>query len=124
MKDDLLAYWDDILRSGKASRHSIAGYTFEDYSSDELLRSGVERKLKIIGESLSRIKRDDPELLQQIPEHRAVIFFRNILVHGYDTIDDRIVWVSSKKNSVPSLVPWTHFCSRRRSNKSIDSDKQ
>jgi len=37
-------------------------------------------------------KREDPELLQQIPEQRAIISFRNILVHGYDTIDDRIVW--------------------------------
>jgi len=64
----------------------------EDYSSDELLRSGVERKLEIVGESLNRIKRDEPDLLQQIPEYRAIISFRNILVHGYDTIDDRIVW--------------------------------
>ena len=52
----------------------------------------MKRKLKIIGESLNRIKRDEPELLQQIPEHRDIISFRNILVHGYDTIDDRIVW--------------------------------
>jgi uncharacterized protein with HEPN domain len=42
MKDDLLAYLDDILRSGKAIKAFVAGCTFEDYSSDELLRSGVE----------------------------------------------------------------------------------
>jgi uncharacterized protein with HEPN domain len=92
MKDDLLAYLDDILRSGRAIKAFVAGCTFEDYSSDELLRSGVERKLEIIGESLNRIKRDEPEFLQQIPKHRDIISFRNILVHGYDTIDDRIVW--------------------------------
>ena len=92
MKDDIRAYLDDILRSGRAIKAFVAGRTFDDYSSDELLRSGVERKLEIIGESLNRIKRDEPELLQQIPEHRDIISFRNILVHGYDTIDDRIVW--------------------------------
>ncbi len=92
MKDNFLAYLDDILRSGRAIKAFVAGCTFEDYSSDELLRSGVERKLEIIGESLNRIKRDEPELLQQIPEHRNIISFRNILIHGYDTIDDRVVW--------------------------------
>lgn len=92
MKDDLIAYLDDILRSGRAIKAFVAGRTFDDYSSDELLRSGVERKLEIIGESLNRIKRDEPELLQQIPEYRDIISFRNILIHGYDTIDDRIVW--------------------------------
>ena len=30
--------------------------------------------------------------MQQIPKHRDIISLRNILVHGYDTIDDRIVW--------------------------------
>ena len=73
MKDDLFAYLDDILRSGRAIKAFVAGRTFDDYSSDELLRSGVERKLEIIGESLNRIKRDEPELLQQIPEHRDII---------------------------------------------------
>jgi len=92
MKDDIRAYLDDILRSGRAVKAFVTGRTFDDYSSDELLRSGVERKLEIIGESLNRIKRDEPELLRQIPEHRDIISFRNILVHGYDTIDDHIVW--------------------------------
>ena len=48
MKDDLLAYLDDILRSGRAIKAFVTGCTFEEYSSDELLRSGVERKLEII----------------------------------------------------------------------------
>ena len=92
MKDDVCAYLDDVLRAGRAIKAFVAGRTFDDYSSDELLRSGVERKLGIIGESLNRIKRDEPELLQETPNHRDIISLRNILVHGYDTIDDRIVW--------------------------------
>jgi len=32
------------------------------------------------------------DVLQEIPDHRDIISLRNILVHGYDTIDDRIVW--------------------------------
>lgn len=45
-----------------------------------------------MGEALNRIQRDDPEVLSRIREHRDIISFRNILVHGYDAIDDQIVW--------------------------------
>ena len=37
MKDDLLAYWDNILRSGRDIKAFVTGRIFEDYSSDELL---------------------------------------------------------------------------------------
>ncbi len=57
-----------------------------------MLRSAVERKFQVMGEALNRIKREDPELLAHIRDHSDIIAFRNILVHGYDAIDDRIVW--------------------------------
>ena len=59
---------------------------------DELLRSGVERKFEILGEALNRIRKDNPALLGKIREHRNIASFRNILVHGYDSIDHTIVW--------------------------------
>ncbi len=57
-----------------------------------MLRSAVELKFEIMGEALNRIDRDDPGLLSRIRDCRDIISFRNILVHGYDAIDDRIVW--------------------------------
>jgi len=57
-----------------------------------LLRSAVERKFEIIGEALNRIRRENPSLMNRIRDHRDIISFRNILVHGYDSIDDRIAW--------------------------------
>ena len=57
-----------------------------------MLQSGIERKFEIVGEALNRIKRDAPEMLDQIREHRSIISFRNILVHGYNGISNRIVW--------------------------------
>lgn len=45
-----------------------------------------------MGEAINRIKRADPDLLPQLRYNRDIISFRNILVHGYDAIDDRIVW--------------------------------
>jgi len=92
MKDEALAHLHDIVQAGKAVKEFVAGRTFQNYTSDEQLRSAVERKFQIMGEALSRIHRDDPGILARIRDHRDVISLRNILVHGYDAIDDRIVW--------------------------------
>ena len=80
------------LRAARAVKGFVASQTFESYCANELVRSAVERKFEIIGEALNRINRDDPELLARIRHYRDIISFRNILVHGYDAIDDRIVW--------------------------------
>ena len=92
MKDESRAHLYDMLQAIRSIKAFVSGRTFAEYTSDELLRSGVERKLAIIGEALSRLRRDEPDLLSQIRSQRDIISFRNILVHGYDTIDDRIVW--------------------------------
>jgi uncharacterized protein with HEPN domain len=92
MRDEILAHLHDILQTGRAIKEFISGKTFEEYISDDLLRSAVERKFEVMGEALNRIKRDAPEILPQIRYNRDIISFRNILVHGYDAIDDRIVW--------------------------------
>jgi len=92
MKDEILAHLHDIVQAGQAIREFIADTTFETYASNEMLRSAVERKFEIMGEAINRIRSDNPELLSKIRNHRDIISFRNILIHGYDSIDDRIVW--------------------------------
>lgn len=57
-----------------------------------MLRSAVERQFGIIGEALSRLARDDGDVAAAIPDHGTIVAFRNILIHGYATVDDRIVW--------------------------------
>ena len=57
-----------------------------------MLRSAVERQFSILGEALSRLAKDHPEAAASIPDRAQIIAFRNILVHGYASVDDRIVW--------------------------------
>ncbi len=92
MKDDTRAPLYDVLQAGQAIKKFVAGRSFEEYEKDELLRCAVERKFEIMGEALNRIYHDEPKILDQIRDHRDIISFRNILIHGYDAIDNRIVW--------------------------------
>ena len=63
-----------------------------DYESDRGFRSAVQRELQVIGEALTQLHRLAPETASRISEHRRIINFRNILVHGYDVLKADIVW--------------------------------
>lgn len=69
-----------------------AGKTFAHYEADELLRSAVERQLEIVGEALGKLRQVDPETARKIQALPRAIGLRNVLIHGYATVDDRIVW--------------------------------
>jgi uncharacterized protein with HEPN domain len=69
-----------------------AGKDYSDYKNDVYCRSAVERQFQIIGEALGRLAKMCPEIVAEIPSHRMIVNFRNILVHGYDKVDDEVVW--------------------------------
>jgi len=65
---------------------------FAEFDGDVVLRSAVERQFEIVGEALSQLTRVDHALAAKIPELRAIVAFRNILIHGYAIIDRARVW--------------------------------
>ena len=45
----------------------------------------------------------DEELAARISERRAIVAFRNILIHGYAEVDDRLVW-DVVETKLPTLI--------------------
>jgi len=63
---------------------------FNAYQSDKLLRRGIERELDIIGEAINNLLRIVPTI--EIKNARKIVDLRNLVIHGYDKVDDVIVW--------------------------------
>ena len=92
MKDETRKNLFDILHAAEEIRGFTDGMNFEAYRDSPVTQRAVERDFEIIGEALSRIRKVDEDALKAVSEHHRIIGFRNILIHGYDMVDDMIVW--------------------------------
>lgn len=59
---------------------------------DEQLRWSVERGFEIIGEALTQLRKIDAVTAESISDWRAIIGFRNVLIHAYAAVDHRKTW--------------------------------
>lgn len=92
MRLEVRKYLYDIQDAAVLAAQFTSGKDLDDYRSDPMLRFAVERAFSIIGEALVQLTRLDAALAAQITNSRNIIAFRNILIHAYAHIDDRIVW--------------------------------
>lgn len=76
---------------------------FKAYQASLITQRAVERNFEIVGEALNRIRQIDAELIERVSGYHRIIGFRNILIHGYDIIDEMIVW-KAVENHLPVLV--------------------
>lgn len=94
---------DDIRDAAAFIREAVRGKTLADYHGDRILRQAIERNFEIIGEAMKRLAQHDPETVARIGDHRQIIAFRNVLIHGYDLVDHALVW-STIATQVPALL--------------------
>ena len=93
--------WDTQQALQRIKRF-VARKDFAAYQSDELLRSAVERQFEILGEALNQLSRLDPDMAEKIPELPRIVAFRNILIHGYASSSNDVVW-SAIQGDAPTL---------------------
>lgn len=63
---------------------------FNIYVSNKMLLRAIEREFEIIGEAINRIEKIDSSIT--ISSKKQIISMRNRVIHGYDKIDNEIVW--------------------------------
>lgn len=102
MQRDPRAYLWDVREAAAAILEFMAGKTFEDYTNDRMLRSAVERQFEIIGEALNQLCKIEPQWADRIPDVPQIIAFRNVLIHGYASVNDLTVWRTIDE-SLPTL---------------------
>ena len=110
MRLEVRKYLSDIQQAAALVRRFTDGKGLVAYEEDVLLRSAVERQFEIIGEAMNKLAGVDEEMARRISNFQRIIAFRNILIHGYADVDDRLVWsivetylsqLTSKVNALP-----------------------
>ena len=92
MRLEVRKYLYDIQRAADLLTEFTTGKTFADYERDAMLRAAVERQFEIIGEAMAQLARVDEKVVSRIGHYQRIIAFRNILIHRYADVDDRLVW--------------------------------
>lgn len=102
MQPEARTYLEDIREAAELLAAFTEGKSLDDYTSTSMLSAAVEREFEIIGEALNRLRQTAPKVAARIPKLDQIIAFRNILIHGYRAIDDRVVW-SVVQQDLPTL---------------------
>lgn len=103
MRLETKKYLYDINRAIALLIQFTANKTFVDYRQDAMLRAAVERELGIIGEAVARLARLERTVVARISEYQRIIAFRNVLIHSYADVDDRLVW-DLLETKIPTLA--------------------
>ena len=103
MRRETRKYLHDIQHAVGQLHDFTSGKTFGDYSRDAMRRAAVERQFEIIGEAVAQLAKADAAVAERISGYKRIIAFRNLLIHGYDEVDDRLVW-NVVETGLPTLA--------------------
>ncbi|MCW5641746.1 MAG: DUF86 domain-containing protein [Rhodoferax sp.] len=92
----------DALGAIALAQEFVAGCTLDSYTADKMRRSAVERQLEILGEACTRLAKLEPDWVTRVANLKLAIDLRNRIIHGYDSVDDEIVYTTVMED-LPSL---------------------
>jgi uncharacterized protein with HEPN domain len=92
MRRDARAYLWDAVKALEAVQTFLREKTYDAFVEDDMVRSAVERQLQIVGEALAQLAKVDAQSAAKLRDLPRIIAFRNILVHGYASIDYETIW--------------------------------
>lgn len=92
MRRSLMKLLQDVRTAAIGIQHYTEGMSEADFLENQVVRRAVEREFEIIGEALRRMSAKFPDVAARITDASQIISFRNVLTHGYDAVEDTIVW--------------------------------
>jgi len=92
MPPEIRKFLFDVPQACEHIETFVRDRSLENYQDDNLLRSGVERQLMIVGEALHQAYKIDPSLEKHVSQLRQIINFRHVIVHAYGIVEDETVW--------------------------------
>jgi uncharacterized protein with HEPN domain len=91
MDNDIKKYLYDILEAITSIELYLGEKRdFTVYANSKMLRRAIEREFEIIGEAMKNLAQLDAAI--PISSKEQIISMRNRVIHGYDKIDDGIIW--------------------------------
>ena len=93
----------DIEQAAEEIAGFIKGVECEAFVLNVEKQRAVERNFGIIGEAMNQLHHADPQMSGQIKHLRRIVDFRNLLIHGYYTVDPHRVWLAAV-NDLPNLL--------------------
>lgn len=103
MRSEIEKLLNDVLIASEDIKRFVGELTFSEFQENDMVQRAVEREFEIIGEALKRIRDMDEEVLVQVSDYHKIIGFRNVIAHGYDVIEERMIWQAVKEN-LPVLI--------------------
>ncbi len=96
MLEDALGQVEDLLAKARST-------SLDRLLADRDLQAIFERRFEILGEALRRLERYAPKVFARVASGREAIGMRNLIAHGYDGVDHRILW-ATVQNDLPATA--------------------
>lgn len=78
-------------------------HSYEDVLNDRILFYGLTKMAEIIGEAAYKLTKEFRDSHPELP-WREIIGMRHLLVHGYFTISEEVLW-DVIQNDIPAMIP-------------------
>jgi uncharacterized protein with HEPN domain len=101
--DDTNQRLHDALNAARECQAYVAGTTFPVFLEERMRFRAVERVLEIVGEALGRARQHLPDISDHLPEAHIIVGMRNRIAHGYDQVDEEVIWVTAT-DDIPRLI--------------------
>ena len=99
---DVASVWD-MTQAIQRIQSFSSGLTFDEYLSNILVISAVERQFEILGEAARRIT-DDFRQAHPAIDWQRIIGLRNIVAHRYEEVRQDILWAIIYSELAPLLA--------------------